>query len=162
MKPDDLMWTVAVLLIGVAVTQGARSALRRPGVAAGLGLLRQNLGLILLGALVGIAADLPSNFYLAPSGGIGWWIAIFCAIVSVPIHFVVDLTHQLWLYWGAAGHWVVVVLTALVYHGALAVWLGNVYRREPRRALMIGAALFGVHLGVYFVWQTLTIAQAAS
>ena len=162
MKPEFLMWTVAVLLIGIAVIQGMRSALQRPGVVAGLGLLRQNLGLILCGALVGVVADLPSNLSLASNGGLGWWIALFCAIVSVPIHFVVDLTHQLWLYWGVAGHWVVVVLTALLYHGALAVWLGNTYRREPRRAVLIGAVLLGIHLGVYAAWQTLSMMQATS
>lgn len=162
MKPDYLMWAVAVLLIGIAVTQGARSALQRPGVVAGLGLLRQNLGLILLGALVGIVADLPSSLSLASGGGLGWWIALFCAIVSAPIHFVVDLTHQLWLYWGVAGYWIVVVLTAFLYHGALAVWLGNVYRQEPRRAVLIGSAILGVHFGVYTVWQTLSVAQATS
>ena len=162
MKPDFLMWTVAVLLIGIAITQGTRSALQRPGVVTGLGFLRQNLGLILFGALVGIVTDLPSNFYLASSGGIGWWIALLCAIVAFPIPLVVDLTHPLWLYWGAAGHWVVVVLTALLYHGALAVWIGNAYRREPRRAVLIGAVILGVHLGVYVVWQTLTVGQAIS
>ena len=159
MKPDFLMWTVTVLLIGVAIAQGTRSALQRPEVVAGLGLLRQNLGLILFGALVGIAADLPSNFTLASSGGLLWWITLFCAIVSVPIHLVVDLTHPLWLYWGVAGHWVVVVLTALVYHGALAVWIGNAYRRNPKRAVVIGAVIFAVHLGVYIAWQTATMAR---
>lgn len=162
MKIDFLMWTVAVVLVGVAVTQGARSALQRPGVAAGLGLFRQNLGLILLGALVGIVTDLPSSFSLASDGGFGWWIALLCAIVSFPIHIVVDLTHSLWLYWGAAGHWVVVILTAILYHGALAVWIGNVYRRDPKRALMLGVAIFGVHLGLYILWQTLSIAKAAA
>lgn len=162
MKPDFLMWTVAVLLVGVAVAQGARSALQRPGFAAGLGLLRQNLGLILFGALVGIVTDLPSSFSLASDGGFGWWIVLLGAIVSFPIHLVVDLTHPLWLYWGTAGHWGVVVFMALLYHGALAVWLGNVYRRDPRRALILGAAIFGVHLGLYILWQTLTFAPAAS
>ena len=162
MKIDYLMWAVALVLVGVAVTQAVRSARRRPEIASGLGLVRQNLGLILFGALVGVVADLPSSLSLASNGGLGWWIALLCAIVSVPIHFVVNLTHQLWLYWGVAGHWVVVVLTALLYHGPLAVWLGNVYRREPRRTWMIGAAVLAVHLGVYIAWQTLSVAQAAS
>ena len=162
MKVDFLMGAVAILLVGAAVTQGVRSALQRPGVAAGLGLLRQNLGLILCGALVGIIADLPSHSSMPSSDAPGWLIALLCAILSVPIFFIVDLTHQLWLYWGAAGHWVVIVLTAVLYHGALAVWLGSVYRRDPKRALRIGAAILGVHVGVYILWQTLSVAQAAS
>ncbi|HKV08792.1 MAG TPA: hypothetical protein VJ725_11675 [Thermoanaerobaculia bacterium] len=162
MKVDYLMWAVVLGLAGFVVTQAVRSALRRPRIVAGLGLVRQNLGLIAVGAFVGAAAYLPSHTSLTSSGMLGWVLSLVFATVSVPIYFVVDATFSLWGFWGQIGLWVVVALAACLYHGALAVWLGNVYRREPRRAVLIGSAILGVHFGVYVIWQALSVAQAAS
>jgi hypothetical protein len=162
MKIDYLMWAVALVLAVVAVTQAVRSARQRPEIASGLDRGRQNLGLIAVGALVGTLAYMPSHTSLTSSGMLGWGLSLVLVAVSLPLHFVIDATFSLWAPWGLLGVWCMAALGACLYHGALAVWLGNVYRRDPRRAFLIGAAILGVHLGVYIVWQTLSIAQAAS
>jgi hypothetical protein len=112
----------------------------------------------LCGALLGFLAYLPANFHLG-AGGPTWSGLLLCAIVSAPIHIVVDLTFPLWGYLGAPGHWLVAALTACLYHGTVAVWLARVYRRQPRRALLFGGVLLVLHFCLYVIWQNISLAR---
>ena len=84
-------------------------------------------------------------------------------MIAAPIHLVVDLTSPLWGYlahdFGLLGLWLVVVATACLYHGLLALWLGRVYRRQPVRALALVAAILVFHLGLHLLMQEQVIGR---
>lgn len=123
-------------------------------------LRRESFAPWLCGALLGFLAYLPSSFQLGAGAGWPTWSGLLlCAIVSAPIHIVVDLTFPLWGYLGATGHWIVAALTAGLYHGTVAVWLARVYRSRPRRAFLFGGVLLVLHFCVYMIWQNVSLAR---
>jgi hypothetical protein len=148
MKIDYLFWDVVILLLGVAAIRAGRSSgPPREGVVW------------LCGALIGIVSFLPAELSFGPDAGrVGWGAAVLTTMIAAaPVHVVVDLTSQLWgsltQYVGLLGLWAVVAMTACLYHGPIAVWLGRVYRRHPVRALAIGAAILVFHLCLHFLLQ---------
>jgi hypothetical protein len=140
MKIDYLFWLVVILLLGAALLRELRSAQRpREGVVW------------LYGFLMGIVSYLPAQLSFGPNAGmVGWAAAVLVALVAAPIHVAVDLTFPLWgnlvIHVGQLGLWTVVALTAGLFHGLIAVWLGRMYRRQPARALVAGAAVLGLNL----------------
>ena len=52
------------------------------------------------------------------------------------------------------------VLVAGLYHGAVAVWLGRLAVRYPRRALVLAVAVFALHFGLYLIWQNRSLPSA--
>src|SRR5947199_3768237 len=153
MKIASLFWDVVILLLGAAALHVVRSSGRpREGVVW------------LYGAAIGIVAFLPSELSFGPDAGmVGWSAALMITMIAAPIHLVVDLTSPLWGYlahdFGLLGLWLVVIVTACLYHGPLAVWLGRVYRRQPVRALALVAAILVFHLGLHLLMQEQVIGR---
>jgi hypothetical protein len=140
MKIDYLFWLVVILLIGAALLRELRSAQRpREGVVW------------LYGFLMGVVAFLPAELSFGPNVGmVGWVAGVLVGLVAAPIYVAIDLTHPLWgslvIHVGLLGLWAVVALTAGLFHGLIAVWLGRIYRRRPARALATGAAVLALNL----------------
>lgn len=152
MKMDYLFWVVAVLLLGLAAFRAARSPERpREGIVW------------LCGALIGIAADLPSHLtWGADAGRLGWSAAALLQAIAGPLPYLAtDLTFPLWgpltMHVGLLGLWVVIALVGCLYHGPLAVWLGRVYRRRPARAVAIIGGILVLHVCAGMLWQSYTI-----
>lgn len=153
MKIDYLFWDVVILLLGAAALYAVRSSGQpRKGIVW------------LYGATIGVVAFLPSEISFGPDAGmVGWSAALMTTMIADPIHLVVDLTSPLWGYlvhdFGLLGLWLVVVVTACLYHGPLALWLGRVYRRQPGRALALVAAILVFHLGLHLLMQEQVIGR---
>ena len=157
---DALPWLVIVLLLGAAVVGAVRWRQRRDTAPGSASVVRANTSLWLCGMLFGIAVALPPSFLLAWSGGWpGWSAALLLGILAIPIHVAVDLNFPLWRYLSPLGPWIAVAIAAGLYHGTLAVWLGHLYRRQPKRAFAIGAVILALHLGMYLVWQAFNVAR---
>jgi hypothetical protein len=157
MKIDYLFWLVVVLLLGIAALRALRRSNQRP---------REGV-VWLCGSLIGVVAYLPSLLSFGVNAGmVGWIAALIVAIIAAPIHVVVDLTFPLWSdlmpHVGLLGLWVVVAMTASLYHGLIAVWLGRIYRRRPARALAAGAAVLALNLCLYLLLQEHGIGQRAA
>jgi hypothetical protein len=153
MKIDYLFWLAVILLVGTAALRTLRSTQRSREAVVWL-----------YGALIGVVAYLPGQLSFGPSAGmVGWIAALPVAIIAAPIHVVVDLTFPLWgdliIHVGLLGLWVMVVMTACLYHGLIAVWLGRIYRRQPARALAIGAAVLAFNLCLLLLLQEHVIGQ---
>jgi hypothetical protein len=153
MKIDYLFWLVVILLIGAAALRTLRSTQRpREGVVW------------LYGSFIGIVAYLPAQLSFGPSAGmVGWIAALPVALIAAPIHVVVDLTFPLWGYLiihvGLLGLWATVAMTACLYHGLIAVWLGRIYRRQPARALATCVAVLAFNLCLHLLLQEHVIGQ---
>ncbi len=147
MKIDYLLWLAVILLLGTAALRALRST---PPPREGI--------VWLYGSLIGVVAYLPSQVsFGADAGMVGWAAALPVAIIAAPVHVAVDLTSPLWgclmIHVGLLGLWVVVAVTASLYHGLTAVWLGRIYRRRPARALAAGAAVLALNLCLHFLLQ---------
>jgi hypothetical protein len=121
----------------------------------------------LYGFLIGVVAYLPAQLsFGADAGMVGWTAAIIVGIMAAPIHFAVDLTFPLWSnlmsYVGLLGLWAVVAMTASLFHGLIAVWLGRIYRRQPARALATGAAVLVFNLCLLLLRSNVIVPRAAS
>ena len=153
MKIDYLFWLAAILLVGTAALRALRSAQRpREGIVW------------LCGSLIGVVAYLPAQLSFGPDAGmVGWVAALILAIVAAPVHVVVDLTFPLWgslmVHVGLLGLWAVVAMTAGLYHGLIAVWLGRIYRRRPARALATGVVVLAFNLCLHLLLQEHVIGQ---
>jgi len=153
MKIDYLFWLAVILLVGTAALRTLRSTQRpREGV------------LWLYGSLIGVVAYLPAQLSFGGNAGrVGWIAALIVAVIAAPVHVVVDLTFPLWGYLtshiGLLGLWAVVVMTACLYHGLIAVWLGRIYRRQPARALAVGVAVLAFNLCLHLLLQENVIGQ---
>ena len=156
MKVDYLFWLVVILLVGTAALRTLRSTQRpREGVVW------------LYGSLIGVVAYLPAQLsFGANAGKVGWIAALIVAIIAAPVHVVVDLTFPLWGYLmihvGLFGLWAAVAMTACLYHGLIAVWLGRIYRRQPARALATGVAVLAFNLCLHLLLQEHVIGQRAA
>lgn len=156
MKIDYLFWLVVILSIGIAALRSLQSIQRpRTGVVW------------LCGSLIGVVAYLPAQLSFGPNAGmVGWIAALIVAIIAAPIHVVVDLTFPLWstlmIHVGLLGLWIAVAMTACLYHGLIAVWLGRIYLRQPARALAAGVAVLAFNLCLHFLWQEHVIGRRAA
>jgi hypothetical protein len=147
LKLDYLFWAIVILVLGALALQVVRSS--RPP--------RPHL-VWLYGSLIGIAAYLPAQWSFGPNAGwLGWGASVFVAIVAAPLLVIVDLTSPFWGYLfqsvGLLGLWTVVALTACLYHGSIAVWLGQIYRRRPWRALATLLGVLALHLVLFVLFQ---------
>ena len=156
MKVDYLFWLVVILLVGTAAFQSLRSTQRpREGIVW------------LYGSLIGVVAYLPAQLsFGANAGMVGWIAALIVAVIAAPVHVVVDLTFPLWGYLtihvGLLGLWAAVAMTACLYHGLIAVWLGRIYRRQPARAFAAGAVVLAFNLCLQLLLQEHVIGQRAA
>jgi hypothetical protein len=156
MKIDYLFWLAVILLAGTAAFRTLRSAQRpREGVVW------------LYGSLIGIVAYLPAQLSFGASAGmVGWLAALPVTIIAAPVHVAVDLTFPLWgsltIHVGLLGLWAVVAMTAFLYHGLIAVWLGRIYRRQPARALATGVAVLAFNLCLHLLLQEHVIGRPAA
>lgn len=110
-------------------------------------------GLWLCGTLLGMVAYLAADS-LDIRSPLTWSVALLLGIVTLPISAAVHLTFWLWADF-SFGHWIVIALTAGLYHGTVAVVLGLIYRRKPSDAVAIGGAILALHLILYFLWQAI-------